>query len=417
MSMEDTNAKTTLSMIDQRGLLISMGVLTLLISALVQYLSQGTVLFLRAEGHSSEIIGLVFLASVPWILKFLWAPVVDRWGHSRLGHYKGWVLGTQLALVIGVLGLAFVDPGYRPLSLISALVVLTIILSTQQTALFGLVGTYLHPEKRPFGMSVQAVAFALASVFVGGGILYVFGDFGWMTSTLAMSVLMAAGLVLIFALELDKGQTVSAPPPSLAGQFSMFRHRGPRRLLMIAVLTNFGGAATFGLQSILLIDAGYSVSEGALISVVATGLVGIVGAAISGVIVIRVGPFLAIALAALCIFTVCIIYGVFAESDSLIWLLPTVILANSFFMYALMPATKTALLRHCEPGRAATDYTTFAAGEAVFFMGGMALAASVADSVEPGLLFVIYAALTLGGGLAAFFEHRKTQRDALETAP
>ena len=59
--------------------------------------------FLRGAGVSLRTIGLFQVISVPWTLKFLWAPLVDRWAFRRPDRRRSWVLAMQLALA-GALG-------------------------------------------------------------------------------------------------------------------------------------------------------------------------------------------------------------------------------------------------------------------------------------------------------------------------
>jgi PAT family beta-lactamase induction signal transducer AmpG len=59
--------------------------------------------FLRSAGVSLKTIGLLQVISVPWTLKFLWAPLVDRYALRWPDRRRSWILVTQLALA-GTLG-------------------------------------------------------------------------------------------------------------------------------------------------------------------------------------------------------------------------------------------------------------------------------------------------------------------------
>ena len=61
---------------------------------------------LRQQGYSLSEIGLASLLTLPWALKFLWAPVVDRRWSARLGRRRTWILAMQLAGVITLVSLA-----------------------------------------------------------------------------------------------------------------------------------------------------------------------------------------------------------------------------------------------------------------------------------------------------------------------
>ncbi|HBQ40681.1 MAG TPA: AmpG family muropeptide MFS transporter, partial [Halieaceae bacterium] len=62
--------------------------------------------WLRDQGVSLAEIGLFALVGIPYVWKFLWAPLMDRWIPPLLGRRRGWMFLCQLALIasIGVLG-------------------------------------------------------------------------------------------------------------------------------------------------------------------------------------------------------------------------------------------------------------------------------------------------------------------------
>ena len=66
--------------------------------------------WLREGGVSLTDIGLFALVGIPYTWKFLWAPLMDRWSPPFLGRRRGWMLITQVALLlsIGILG------GFQP---------------------------------------------------------------------------------------------------------------------------------------------------------------------------------------------------------------------------------------------------------------------------------------------------------------
>ena len=62
---------------------------------------------LRAQGVSLAHIGGFGLLMLPWSIKIFWAAYVDRYALSRLGHYRSWIVPTQLCSVFILVILSF----------------------------------------------------------------------------------------------------------------------------------------------------------------------------------------------------------------------------------------------------------------------------------------------------------------------
>ena len=64
----------------------------------VGFLTIGLVAILREGGTPLATLGLLQTIGIIWPLKFLWAPLVDRYGCSRRGHYRSWLIPGFLQL-------------------------------------------------------------------------------------------------------------------------------------------------------------------------------------------------------------------------------------------------------------------------------------------------------------------------------
>ena len=80
---------------------------------------------LRERGLSLEHVGLLSVIALPWLIKFLWAPLLDRFGSRRFGHYRSWILPLQCLSVLAVLIIATIDLETQMLWLVSAGAVFT----------------------------------------------------------------------------------------------------------------------------------------------------------------------------------------------------------------------------------------------------------------------------------------------------
>ncbi len=72
--------------------------------------------WMKEEGVDLTVIGMMALVGLPYTLKFLWAPALDRFTILFLGRRRGWLLVAQLALVSAIIGLGLTHPGENPWS-------------------------------------------------------------------------------------------------------------------------------------------------------------------------------------------------------------------------------------------------------------------------------------------------------------
>ena len=77
--------------------------------------------WLKAEGVDLATIGFIGLVGLPYTLKFLWAPLFDRYVPLDLGRRRGWLVIFQVLLAAGIAGLGLTAPAERRLLMMRAL--------------------------------------------------------------------------------------------------------------------------------------------------------------------------------------------------------------------------------------------------------------------------------------------------------
>ena len=135
---------------------------------------------MREAGVSRSAIGYFSILFLPLVLKFLWAPWVDRVRPFARAHRAGWVVLTQLGVVACLLALNAVSPD-DPASILAIGFVAALLVSTQDIATDGYAAKHLAPADRGVGNAIQGGSIAFG-VVVGG--------------TLAMAVTYGIGSVL-----------------------------------------------------------------------------------------------------------------------------------------------------------------------------------------------------------------------------
>ncbi|MEM8974513.1 MAG: MFS transporter [Pseudomonadota bacterium] len=373
-----------------------------------QFVAHGVPLFLRDAGQPSHIIGLVYIASIPYILKVLWAPLIDRYGLSRIGHFRSWVIGGQIGAFVLLLVLATGDPAETPYQLIATVMLLMIAMATQEASVSGLMVKKLAPQDRARGSAYRAAGSALAGAIVGAGALYLLADFGWavVATTLAMGVGLSVFIVML--LPFDRGDPPPAIPPTFISQFTLFKDRRARRLLVVKIFVGMGVALTYGLKSIVLIDAGYSVANAALISLVLGGAVAFASVLVVRPFVERFGAYSVLAVVGFGVAIFCSAFALLFTSKLSMANAAVFVLVANALTFAAYPASRALLMGYCGKERAATDFAAFGSAEGVFLLAVAGIGATLADQLGFSNLLAVAA---VGSTLGALLAWRSRQAD------
>jgi PAT family beta-lactamase induction signal transducer AmpG len=122
-------------------------------------------------------IGLISLASLPYTLKFLWAPVVDAlpvpWLSARLGRRRGWLVASQLALMAAILFLGTRDPLAAPLAVGLGALLVAIASATQDIVIDAYRVESLAVDEQAAGMASYVAAYRVGMLVSGAGVVAV----------------------------------------------------------------------------------------------------------------------------------------------------------------------------------------------------------------------------------------------------
>ena len=123
------------------------------------FFTQALPALLRTMGLSLPDIGLTSLLALPWALKFLWAPWVDRWQLPGLGRRRSWILAIQMLTVLAMLGLGVVRPESQISLLMAAFLLTNLLAATQDIATDGLALDLLAPAERGLANGLQVAGY------------------------------------------------------------------------------------------------------------------------------------------------------------------------------------------------------------------------------------------------------------------
>lgn len=156
-------------------------------------------LYLTELGLSMKQVSFARLLALPWALKVLWAPLVDRYGSVAFGRRKSWIVPAQALLASACVAAAFVPPQQHLAELLFVVLLMNFFAATQDVAVDGLAVDLLEPGELGAGNAAQVVGYKVG-MLTGGGLLVAASVYpgGWRGLFFAMAALCLAvmGLVL-----------------------------------------------------------------------------------------------------------------------------------------------------------------------------------------------------------------------------
>ncbi len=380
------------------------------------FFTQALPVLLRAEGLSLPLLGLAQLLTIPWALKFLWAPWIDRIQSGKLGKRRKVIVPLQIGccLVLATLALASGPGALWPLSI--AILLVNLCSATQDIATDALAIEILSPDERGLGNGLQVGAYRVGMIIGGGFMLWLFAATGWTTAFLAMAgcLLLATIPVLVFR---EPPVSEATKPEQRASIVASMRRFGP----WLAVLATYKTGEWFAsgmlrafftdeLTAISTAARGYPFPKGEpdpyVLAQMSTilGYVGfscaLVGALIGGVLVRVLRRQRALILFG-ALQTVAIATMAFAAEAPSLGMFYAISAAEHLTSAMATAALFTAMMDVCRPDEAGTDYTVQAS--LVVIASGVASAVSglSAGALGYGGHFLAAAGLSAVGVIVA----------------
>jgi PAT family beta-lactamase induction signal transducer AmpG len=248
--------------------------------------------WLKDAGLSVQAIGLFAAARIPYSLKFLWSPLMDRLPipglTSALGRRRSWMLVTQLGLAAAIVQLALSDPASTP-ELTRWLAIAVATLAASQDIVIDAYRIDRLPAKdQGAGAAAAVLGYRLGTLASGAGALILTGSgVSWQTTYLIMAGLMAVGVITTLICrepeaaelpEASKAQTPEARMVQPVGRrvavhlyqaliapfIDLARRHGLVTVLLLvpfAILFKLGDALAAAMSNVFVADIGFTKLE------------------------------------------------------------------------------------------------------------------------------------------------------------
>jgi len=280
-----------------------------MISGLPFLLTLSTLSFWMVEsGVSKTTIGLFMLVSLPYSLKFLWAPFTDYFSlpylTKRFGQRRSWALLSQFGLLISLISLAHCDPSHAiALTALSSFFV-AFFSASQDIIIDAYRIEILKADLRGAGAAMEAIGFRFGMLASGAGALYLAHTFTWRIAYLTMAVGMIFGMVIFCCIAEPKHKKITRlahhkkKPISLRQWFhALFimpwaelpRKRELSYLLLFIFCFKMGDTVLNAMGAPFLYDLGFSKIEYANVTKIFGITLMVFGGLVGGVIIQQLG--------------------------------------------------------------------------------------------------------------------------------
>jgi PAT family beta-lactamase induction signal transducer AmpG len=250
--------------------------------------------WLRSAGVDLKTIGFFALIQFPYTWKFLWSPLLDRFALPALGRRRGWMLLTQIGLLLCIGSLGGFDPrqGIGPVLLVAAL--LAFLSATQDIVLDAFRREILLEDELGLGNSVHVNAYRIAGLVPGSLSLILADHLPWAEVFWITAAFMLPGMLL--ALRCSEPTAGKAPRTLREAVVEPFHEfitrsgwRGALLILAFIFLYKLGDSLCTALATPFYLDMGFSKSDIGLIAKNAGLWPSVIGGLLGGLWMVRLG--------------------------------------------------------------------------------------------------------------------------------
>jgi MFS family permease len=350
---------------------------------------------MREAGWSLTALGFLQFLAAPWVLKMLWAPIVDHHGKRRT-----WLLSMQLASCALALAMALLGFTEGSIALFVAVFVFNLLAATQDVATDGLAVRLLNAQQRGLANGIQVGAYRFGMILGGGLLLWVFARTNWQVTFLGMALMLALLTLPVWRMQEpppaepeagpqpDAGLATPTHVPALLRASPPSRPRGRQLALLwwhramrpgvlalagLIFCFRFGDQMAAGLITPFLLDQGLTKADLAVLKGAVGSGTSLLGAAIGGWLMLRVGRRTALLS---CGFMQAAVYGLYVAAAlgmggvPMLWLATV---AEGVIGTMATVALYSLMMDSADPAHPGTDYTLMGSiGVSLATVGGIA---------------------------------------------
>ena len=387
--------------------------------------------WLRTEGVGLKEIGFFALIGLPYTWKFFWSPLLDRYrlaipGLSKFGFAglrRGWMLVTQIGLLLSIGALGFFNPSTEIWSIAWLCLLIAFLSATQDIVLDAYRRQILPDQELGLGNSIHVNAYRIAGLVPGSLSLILADSLPWQTVFMVTAAFMLIGIVMTLSIAEPKAD---ARHPTTLNQAivdpfkEFFSRQGVQQaclILAFMLLYKLGDSMATALATPFYLDMGFTKTEIGLIAKHAALWPMIVGGILGGILMLKIGINRALWLFGLVQIISILGFALLARVGEGLWLLGLVI-SFEYLGVGLGTAAFVAFMaRSTHPAFAATQLALFTALTAVPRTVASSFTGIIVEGVGWENFFYVCTLLAIPGMLLLFKVAPWNRENGGETAP
>jgi RhtX/FptX family siderophore transporter len=356
---------------------------------------------LRSEGISLEKIGLFSFLLLPWVIKFLWAPIVDKKYSKKFGRRRSWFLIMQLFTILLFLIFSIYNPKDHSNGIFLLAFLLSTIAATQDISVDGFSIEQTEAKNLQWSNFYRVIGTTLGSMIGGASLIALYNILGWHKITLYIAIISICIYLYMFTIkEKSENTQYQRAIPSLK---SFFKRKETKALLIICLSYRACEGLVMGMQSSFLVDTHIPLSTIGIVMGTGSAIIGIFGAAIISYLFNFYKDTALLTLLAVirgfCYFSLGIISLYNIDNQIIIF---AIVLLNMASRLMEMIVLYTIFMKFSSKDQAGTDFTILVCVELLIYILGMSISGFLAANIGYTMLFIIGGALSIPGFLIAY---------------
>lgn len=317
--------------------------------------------WLHDEGIDLTTIGLFAFVGLPYTLKFVWAPVMDRFVPPFLDRRRGWMLIWQICLLASLAAMAWMHPATHSWLLAGLCGLIAFFSASQDIVIDAYKRDVLSDEELGFGFSLGIAGYRVGMLVASAGALPLADAVGWHLTYLIMAGCMVIGmLAAIFAPAVNRIQPPLTLRDAVINPFLQFFSRsGVWTILLFILLYKVGDQLATDLVNPFYLELGFTKTQIGLIAKVFGFSAMISGGLLGGLLLFKLGIYRSLWIFGILQAVSTFAFAVLAHTGFSIPLLATVVTLENLASGMAGASYAAYMASLCDKRYTATQYALF----------------------------------------------------------